>query len=256
MMKKTIDSFYFVTDGRIHLLSEVQDEYKNKNGNISKYFGKMFCPECCNAELSFTHKTDRNREYFSKLPTSNHLNGCSYIYLYGSKRVVTEYCNHLTEQQINDKLEAALNILMRKHVNRNEPINVLEKDNPFIAIKEEHNNTHRYYAIPRKSLNCWLDKDLGTDPYIFYGKVKLKVKTREIENKGEVNYLQIYTKNRDGEWKFKVSITRWGYKDNIDEDQIYDIAVLGYLNFDSKFMRIFTLKNGVKYRINLDVNTK
>lgn len=252
MMKKTMDSFYFSKDENIHFLSEVQEEYRNNDGNISKYTGNMYCPECYNAELSFTHQTSRCREYFSKLPTSDHLNGCSYNYPYGSKRVITEYFNHLTEQQINDKLESALNILMRIHVDRNNPVNLLGQNNPFVAIKEEPNNVHRYYAIPRKSLNCWLDKDLGTDPYIFYGKVKLKVKTYKNDGKEDINYLQIYTKNKDGEWKFKTSITRWGYKDNIDENQIYDIAILGYLNFDGKYIRIFTLKNGVKYRLRLN----
>lgn len=252
MMKKTMDLFYFSKDESIHLLNEVQDEYKNKNGDISKYKGYMYCPECYNAELSFTHQTSRCHEYFSKLPTSDHLNGCSYNYPYGSKKVITEYCNRLTEQQIDDRLESALNILMRKHIDRNNPVNVLELDNPFVVTKEEPNNKYMYYAIPRKSLNCWLDKDLGTDPYIFYGKVKLKVKTYINNNKKEVNYLQIYTKNRDGQWKFRTSITRWGYKDNINESQIYDIAILGCLNFDSKYIRIFTLKNGVKYRIRLE----
>lgn len=252
MMKKTMDMFYFSEDENIHLLSEVQEEYKKNNGDISKYNGNMYCPECYHAELSFTHKTSRSSEYFSKLPSSNHLNGCSYNYPYGSKKIITEYCNHLTEQQIGDKLEAALNILMRKHIDRNNHKNIPEKDNPFIAIKKEHNNTYRRYAIPRKSLNCWLDKDLGTDPYIFYGNVKLKVKTIETKDKEEVNYLQIYTRNRDGEWKFKSSITRWGYKDNIDENQVYDIAVLGCLNFEGRFMRIFAIKNGVKYRIRLN----
>ena len=110
---------------------------------------------------------------------------------------------------------------MRKHNDRNNHKNIPEQDNPFVAIKKEHNNTCRRYAIPRKSLNCWLDKDLGTDPYIFYGKVKLKVKTFETKDKEEVNYLQIYTRNRDGEWKFKSSITRWGYKDIANDINIF-----------------------------------
>lgn len=37
---------YLSKDFEIHSINEVQKEYEENNGDISKYIGSMFCPEC------------------------------------------------------------------------------------------------------------------------------------------------------------------------------------------------------------------
>lgn len=91
MKRKQFDDFYFIKDGKIHTLDEVQEHYEKNNGDISYYKGDMRCPECKEARLAFTHKTSKNREYLSKEPTSNHLDNCSYNYDYATKKQIIEY---------------------------------------------------------------------------------------------------------------------------------------------------------------------
>lgn len=110
--RKQFDDFYFIKDGKIHTLDEVQEQYEKNNGDISYFQGRMRCPECKEAILSFTRKTSRCREYLSKEPSSSHLDKCSYNYVYASKKQIIEYVETMNDNQIQDKLESALNMLM------------------------------------------------------------------------------------------------------------------------------------------------
>lgn len=57
MKRKQFDDFYFVKDGKIHTLDEVKERCEKNNGDISYFQGRMRCPECKEAFLSFTRKT-------------------------------------------------------------------------------------------------------------------------------------------------------------------------------------------------------
>ena len=59
MPNNSYEYFLYVDDQQVHSIFEVQKEYEQKNGDISKYRDKMLCLECKKAKLSFTHKTDR-----------------------------------------------------------------------------------------------------------------------------------------------------------------------------------------------------
>lgn len=175
MKRKQFDDFYFAKDGQIHKLDEVQAHYEKNNGDISYYKGDMRCPECKEARLAFTHKTSKNREYLSKEPTSNHLDNCSYNYDYASKKQIIEYVETMNDNQIRDKLESALNMLMNRDTSKDININSqAQRDNPLI-IKSSNGGNSIQRTIPRKSLSMWLDKEYEGKVFIFYGKVKLKV---------------------------------------------------------------------------------
>lgn len=226
MKRKQFDDFYFVKDGQIHKLDEVQAHYEKNNGDISYYKGDMRCPECKEARLAFTHKTSKNREYLSKEPTSNHLDNCSYNYDYASKKQILEYVKTINEDQIQDKLESALNMLMNREISTGIDIkSQASKDNPLI-IKTSNGNNSTQRTLPRKSLNNWLDKGYEDKIFIFYGKVKLKVEPIK-----EFFRLLIYTKKRDGTWGYKTKVFRGIFEDKIDDTKEYDIAILGYLDF-------------------------
>ena len=207
MKRKQFDDFYFVKDGQIHKLDEVQAHYEKNNGDISYYKGDMRCPECKEARLAFTHKTSKNREYLSKEPTSNHLDNCSYNYDYASKKQIIEYVETMNDAQIQDKLESALNMLINREISTDSNINIqAQRDNPLI-IKSSNGGNSIQRTIPGKSLSLWLDKEYEGKVFIFYGKVKLKVEPFK-----EFFRLLIYTKRKDETWE-------------------YDIAILGYLDF-------------------------
>lgn len=226
MKRKQFDDFYFVKDGKIHTLDEVQERYEKNNGNISYFQGSMRCPECKEAILSFTRKTSSRREYLSKEPSSSHLDNCSYNYNYASKKQIIEYVETMNDAQIKDKLESALNMLINRETSTDININSqAQRDNPLI-IKSSNGGNSIQRTIPRKSLSLWLDKEYEGKVFIFYGKVKLKVEPFK-----EFFRLLIYTKRKDETWGYKTKVFRGRFEDEIDETKEYDIAILGYLDF-------------------------
>lgn len=173
--RKQFDYFYFIEDCKLHPLDEVQELYEKNNGDISYFQGDMKCPERKEAFLSFTRKTSRCCEYLSKEPSSRHLDNCSYIYDYASKKQIIEYVETINEDQIQDKLESALNMLMNRYTSTDININSqAQNDNPLI-IKSFNGGNSIQRTIPRKSLSMWLDKEYKGKVFIFYGKVKLRV---------------------------------------------------------------------------------
>lgn len=245
MKRKQFDDFYFVKDGKIHTLDEVQDRYEKNNGDISYFQGRMRCPECKEAILSFTRKTSSRREYLSKEPSSSHLDNCSYKNDYASKKQIIEYVETMNDNQIQDKLESALNILMNRDTSTNISIESQKQaDNPFV-IKSSNVGNSIQRTIPRKSLSMWLDKEYEGKVFIFYGKVKLKVEPFK-----EFFRLLIYTKRKDETWGYKTKVFRGRFEDKIDENKEYDIAILGYLDFSyGSTPEIKTVKfNSLLYR--------
>ena len=78
--------FYMMTDQQVLSIFEVQKEYEQKNGDISKY--EIKC--CVQTTRKQTHKTSG---YLSTLPTSNHEEGCSYNYDLASNSAVKQFGN-------------------------------------------------------------------------------------------------------------------------------------------------------------------
>ena len=239
LTKMRFVEFYYTDDKQLHDLYEVQKEYKEKKGDISKYRGKMFCPECKIAELSFTHQTSHRREFLSKKPSSEHLTGCSYRHEYASKRELKQFAKSLDEKQIQDRLEAALNQLMTKKTNIcNIGDNRLNK-NPFIMSLANKKGSRIRKSIPRKSVLSWFDKSEKNKIFIFYGRVKLECE--EVNTKNGTRFRLIIYIKKQNEWKRKTSIYRDIIKDKIDPEKFYDIAVLGEINFYNGFPQIKTV---------------
>lgn len=205
----------------------------------------MRCPECKEAILSFTRRTSRCREYLSKEPSSSHLDNCSYNYDYASKKQIIKYVETMNDNQIQDKLESVLNMLMNRDISTDININSqVQRDNP-LTIKSSNGGDSIQRTIPRKSISMWLDKEYEGKVFIFYGKVKLKVEPFK-----EFFRLLIYTKRKDETWGYKTKVFRGIFEDKIDEDKEYDIAILGYLDFShGSTPEIKTVKfNSLLYR--------
>ena len=247
MKRKQFDDFYFVKDSQIHKLDEVQQHYEKNNCDISYYKGDIRCPECKEARLAFTHKTSKKREYLSKEPSSSHLDNCSYNYDYASKKKIIEYVKTMSDNQIQDKLESALNILMNRDTSKDININSqAQRDNP-LTIKSSNGGNSIQRTIPRMSLSMRLDEEYEGKVFIFYGKVKLKVEPFKDK---EFFKLLIYTKRKDETWGYKTKVFRRRFEDKIDETKEYDIAILGYLDFShGSTPEIKTVKfNSLLYR--------
>lgn len=245
MPNHSYEDFLYVDDQQFHSLYEVQKEYEQNKGDISKYRDKMLCPECRRARLRFTHKTSERRAFLSTLPTSNHEEGCSYNYDLASNRTVKQFVATLTDEQVHDKLEAMLNTMLPRDRRDNENVVNAEQQNPFVIDIGARNHQPNRRAIPRKSMNRWFDKADENNMFLFYGKVRLAVERiittdPEDENKKVVRYKLIVKTKRGEEWIRKTSIFRGVAQDAIDENTTYDLAVLGHLEFYNKLPQIVT----------------
>lgn len=227
--KKRYDQFYYTVDGKLHDLLEVQEEHEMNNGDISKYKGKMLCPECKKAELRFTHETKMKKAFLSKIPSASHKDNCSYIHEYVPNKVFEEYVQNLSEEQIDSRLESVLNLLLNAKIDKKEHgIVGNSKENPFIiTISNSAEKKQKRYCVPRKSLNVWIDKKDDGKLYIFYGRVKLKVV--ETSKEGIYN-LHILTLQKN-EWKYKIRVYRGSIKDEYDENKVYDVAFYGKIEY-------------------------
>jgi hypothetical protein len=238
MPNHSYEDFIHAADQQLHSLYEVQKEYDQKNGDISKYRDRMLCPECKTAKLRFTHKTSERRAFLSTLPTSNHEEGCSYNYDLASNRAVKQFVATLTDEQVHDKLEAMLNTMLPRDRRDNENAVNAEQQNPFVIDIGARNHQPNRRAIPRKSMNRWFDKADENNMFLFYGTVRLAVEKCKTRN-GERYKLIVKTWKKD-RWINKTSIFRGMAQDDIDENTTYDLAVLGHLEFYNDFSQIVT----------------
>ena len=238
MPNHSYEDFLYTDDQQLHSLYEVQKEYDQKNGDISKYRDKMLCPECKTAKLRFTHKTSERRAFLSTHPSSNHEEGCSYNYDLASNKAFKEFVATLTEEQVHDRLEAVLNTMLPRDRRDNENAVNAEQQNPFVIDMGARNHQPNRRVIPRKSMNRWFDKADENNMFLFYGKVRLEVENCDTMN-GERYRLIVKTK-RGEEWIRKTSIFRDLIQDPIDENTTYDLAVLGNLKFYKDFPQIVT----------------
>ena len=238
MPNHSYEDFLYVDDQQFHSLYEVQKEYEQNKGDISKYRDKMLCPECRRARLRFTHKTSERRAFLSTLPTSYHEEGCSYNYDLASNRAVKQFVATLTPEQVHDRLEAMLNKLLPGAIRDNKNAFNDEKENPLVINIGARTHQSNRRAIRRKSMNGWFDKADEDNMFLFYGKVRLAVEKCKTRN-GERYKLIVKTWKKDT-WINKTSIFRGMAQDDIDENTTYDLAVLGHLEFYNDFSQIVT----------------
>ena len=248
---KSFEEFYFEPRKEILDIDEVINCAEKNDGEIGKYEGNMFCPECQRAKLFFVNKSSTRRAHLKKYPSENHAEECSYNYDYASKRIIKKFIDSLNYNQIQDRLNSIMKMLNRKQVTSGESstgggTSVHKKNNPMLIVEERENTV--YKALRRKKLNAWIDESDGQELCVFYGKVKLKVDERikkcdevEIETlvtpdiaRDKYYLLQIYTKNKKGEWKFRTNIYRGKKKDIVDESKVYNIVLIGNLDFNYK----------------------
>ncbi|MCC3175029.1 hypothetical protein K4I02_0924 [Streptococcus gordonii] len=248
-MGEKFKEFYFTGDQRLHNLDELEKEYEQKSGDISSYRGRIFCPECRIAELAFTHKTSKKRAFLSTLPSSDHMADCSLKYESVSRREIKDYVSNLGEEEMQDRLEAMLNRMLPREREENQiPAND-EGDNPFTILVRREGQPNTRKCIPRKSLKSWFDKDEENNVFLFYGSVHLEVK--EFKTKlGETQYRLIVKTRQDGEWRIKTTIYRGKNKDEIDQHQNYDLAIIGQIEFYNNHPQIKTVSSSsIMFRI-------
>ena len=237
-MSKTFEYAYFCNEDVDISIQNISAQVSKDRNILEKYKGKLFCPECREAKLSFVSKTNKKVAHFRMTQNEHHKYGCSYIQDYATNDNVTSYIKNLTDLQIKDKLNSIMNMLCKGQDNNLNKIGGLEKDrdNPMVISTSKDNIS---YSLRRKSLSGWLDVD-EKQIYVFYGKVRLSVDKKKGKY-GDFYVLHIKTKNKNGEWNNKVNISSSKEFCGINEEYIYRIAMIGKLR--KEYMSISLLKN-------------
>lgn len=236
---KSFEDFFYKKENVLIDLKTISDYTEKNDGNYNLYKGNMLCPECHKAELIFVHKTSNRRQHLRKTQSSQHEKDCSYNFDYAPSKVIRNYFDNLTSEQIQDKINSAMYSLFEEtlHNSNTDRINIVKnEESPFLLINDEK-EIKNYKSVRRKSLRGSIEEKDRNDIFLFYGKVKLSVNQKEkINVKGEKSFfyfLDVKVRDKNDKWEFKASVYRGSIKDKIDEKKEYNIVMIG--NLKSKY---------------------
>lgn len=250
MNNNSFDKCYYSLDNSIEYLDKINDYVEKNNGELGKYENSIFCPECRQAELTYVHRTTKKRAFLRSKFSKPHSDSCSYRHKYNrSQNFSKEYYESLTDEQIQDKLEAT----MREFSHKNSTIRILgvcennfeENNNPSVQEKEE--NSRGKKLVRHKKLDERLDREIEGLLHIFYGKVQLKIrKYSKTNEKGEhytFHYMDVLCQNKGKVFTKRTEIYRGGIEDNIDENKLYKFVAIGKLDFPDNYPPRLNLLN-------------
>ena len=213
----------------------LEDNLTN-DGKLLPTFNRntLFCPECKQAKLKFTSATSQRAAFLSTWPGDVHAPNCDYGFESASKREICEHYTMLTDDQIQDKLEACMNHFFRLNI----AVTHLEldndiKNNPIILTNLETGHPKRLLTRSLKSV-VMRDGDMLDTPILFYGKVKL-----EIKKAGHVH--SIILKNIKSNKPFlylKNGLLDYAPQ-NINTDYIYNFVFIGVYQSNNKYPELY-----------------
>ncbi len=118
-------------------------DIENNNNYYEKYQGEMFCPECYTAKLVFVSKSYRNNSYIKCKNGEQHSTGCSYQCDEASSKMMKEFYDSLTSNQIESTLNNLLNRLCRKEKSAIKKIDLEYEDSPLLFKQKKNSLTEK-----------------------------------------------------------------------------------------------------------------
>lgn len=225
------------------------------DGDIGKFENRMFCPECNQAKLSYVHQMSKRKAHLRKIPSFAHTEKCSYFCENESANKTTEYIDSLTFNEIQDKLDSVLNVLLKKklHPTTSIAFNDSDEDKNASRSRERTADINKHRDIKKKSLNSWIDQSIGNELMLFYGIVKMESVEKEKFDSSGKKYkyflLKLFAQDKQDNWIYKTTISRGSKKDVIDKNVTYIIAMIGYLDFSyNPFTIVLHDKNSIKFK--------
>lgn len=201
---------------------------------------RLYCPECQKTRLKFTRKTSSRRAFLSTKPSSAsepnaHDKNCSHFFKPASRRQTVNHYEQLTDEQINDKLDAAINRFLRKAADKDHTgVLPCPDRNPALAPVTK-NGRQTYRRLPSRSIysiNDITDEDLDI-PTLFYGDVKLRVLEQPTKiPSGKPYYFLNIISSRTGKTIFP--LYRAGNRDNVTPDVLYHVVFIGKVKMNEK----------------------
>lgn len=234
MSQSEYDSFYYekqiveLADALDDLQMDLLPTYKKD---------KLFCPECHLAKLRFTRKTAKHKPYLatkqpSKVDSNCHDRNCSHFYDTATKEQAKAYYTSLTSAQIEDKLNAAINLYLKSRHSLNHP-SILPQpdDNPSLA-KINHNGVVEYKRLPKRSIYTIysIEDDLLNIPILLYGIVRLE-SHEGTRYQDRPPYYTLILHNRKTNKPIRY-FYRAGNQDDVSHGQLYYFACIAVLSRD------------------------
>lgn len=234
MSQSEYDSFYYekqiveLADALDDLQMDLLPTYKKD---------KLLCPECHLAKLRFTRKTAKHKPYLatkqpSKVDSNCHDRNCSHFYDTATKEQAKAYYTSLTSAQIEDKLNAAINLYLKSRHSLNHP-SILPQpdDNPSLA-KINHNGVVEYKRLPKRSIYTIysIEDDLLSIPILLYGVVRLEsCKESKYQDRPPYFILKVLNSRTRKPIRY---LYRAKIHDNVNPDQLYYFACIAELKRD------------------------
>ena len=240
IMTKYSGFFYSKDGGKTGKYVDLEDALSNLNNYAdfkNKYDNMIYCPECHKAILFLTINTKKH-PFLRKKPTSEHKAGCSKIYEAGSLKETSEYIEHLTDDQIKNKVNSMFaNLFGPKSTDRGSGSDntgsTPKNGSPFSFGISTDKSIRRSFRV--RSLKSYIDQDDDKDKvYLIYGKAKLSVLTQTAKKSGnEYDLLEVDPQDKYHH-VYRIYLGKHDER-SIDPNSEYKVLFIGKYNFSFKY---------------------
>lgn len=255
MSKPEYDEFFYKgTPEHIVELKDALVKGRNYRNTLSDDYDRslLFCPECHNGQLKFTPEYPPRRAFLSFIGNgeTDHAEGCSHKLPVAGKRETKEYYDSLTDQQIENKLNAAINRFLR-HINPDENTPEEERylNHPAVMTRHRNGEVLRKRLLTRSVYSIYdINDDELNIPILLYGNVKLSIDEHPSKyREGEYYY---YLNLIDPETEERIRyFYRGTVRDNIDINALYHVTIIAVFkrNPNGKLISDLYTQNAITY---------
>lgn len=211
-------------------------------GTLDESYGRTFlyCPYCHIARLKFFSKTTQKNAYLATWPNSQHSSDCPAQYTPEIKKELKDYYEHLSENQIQDKLNAFIRSLESREESKQSK--GLSNSSTFSSISNTSSSTSRR-ILPQRTLSSipHIDDNLRNIPILFHGKAYVEFELHG--NFGQLN--RIILKRETTKKPFLYMNNGDSAKfipEGINENTLYNVVFIGLYETAKRFPKL--IKNG------------
>lgn len=225
----------YVKDLDKNMPIEELDQYCDNTNHLVEYSNCLYCPECKEAKLAYTGKTNRANSYLSAINVNTHID-CSYKYRTAPSKAYKKKVESFSEEKSRTMLNSAINLIKPRGASNEDRKNlIIETANTLIKNNKKSSST-RYQANRQNLSTAKFDSSVLR---LYYGKVKLKKFKKE-----NYSYIHIYIKSR-------MVGSIYPYRnfdfDIIKEESMYYLAFFGFMKQKDQFLNYHILNNDKKY---------
>lgn len=200
---------------------------------------KIYCPECRVCQLKLTQETISKTAFLSKMPGENnkHSDWCSHNHQTMKNSEAIKYYGSLSNEEILEKLEKTIYLLLSPKVTNNHKKTVPTYDNPTLGLIQTTNrkNEETMKALPKMSFYdpriINVPENYYHIPFLLYGDVYLSAYEIIGSTRFSYNKIRVIDKNSKNQI---MNLYRGKNIDKTREDVLYHVAVVVRYDYVSK----------------------